>query len=170
MIRGQQHQQPERHHLLRSFSSEFFFSSPSTCIRLTDVTPPTKQPLKTAVLLLEVSGDLNLLWLLKRRRSNHRRLCRSIIFTNGTSESRLAAISKEKEQIKSKNSVVTTQIQPLGTFYPAEPEHQEELEQSTLAAKLNSYAAELCPRKVQNQIDSKINDIVRKGWPVLKEI
>lgn len=49
---------------------------------------------------------------------------RSIIFTNGTEESRLAAISKEREQTKSKISIVTTQIQQLGTFYPAEPEHQ----------------------------------------------
>ncbi|KMT09539.1 hypothetical protein BVRB_6g130010 [Beta vulgaris subsp. vulgaris] len=114
---------------------------------------------------------------------------RSIIFTNGTSESRLATITKEREQTKSKSSIVTTQIQPLGTFYPAEPEHQkfelkrnpfllhlignlpeEELQKSSLVAKLNSYAAELCPAKVQKQIDAKINDIMKKGWPVLREI
>ncbi|CAL5369102.1 unnamed protein product [Camellia sinensis] len=106
---------------------------------------------------------------------------RSIIFTNGTEESRLAAVSKEREQTKSKSSIVTTQILPLGTFYPAEPEHQkfelkrnpfflqlignvpeEKLESSSPAAKLNSYAAELCPTKIQQQIDSKINDIIRK--------
>ncbi|GAB4848484.1 Peptide methionine sulfoxide reductase A5 [Ancistrocladus abbreviatus] len=114
---------------------------------------------------------------------------RSIIFTNGTDESRLAAISKEREQTKLKSSIVTTQIQPLEAFYPAEPEHQkfelkrhpfllqlignlpeEELELSSLAAKLNSFAAELCPPKVQRQIDAKISDIVRKGWPALREI
>ncbi|GMH06536.1 hypothetical protein Nepgr_008376 [Nepenthes gracilis] len=114
---------------------------------------------------------------------------RSIIFTNGTDESRSAAISKEREQTKSKSSIVTTQIQPLETFYPAEPEHQkfelkrhpfllqlignlpeEELEMSSLATKLNSYAAELCPPRIQKHIDAKINDIVRKGWPVLREI
>ncbi|XP_052195070.1 peptide methionine sulfoxide reductase A5 isoform X2 [Diospyros lotus] len=49
---------------------------------------------------------------------------RSIIFTNGTEESRLAAISKEREQTKSKSGIVTTQIQQLRIFYPAEPEHQ----------------------------------------------
>lgn len=49
---------------------------------------------------------------------------RSIIFTNGTEESRLAAVSKEREQIKSKGKIVTTEIKQLGTFYPAEPEHQ----------------------------------------------
>lgn len=49
---------------------------------------------------------------------------RSIIFTNGTEEYSLAAQSKEREQTRSKMSVVTTQIQQLGTFYPAEPEHQ----------------------------------------------
>ncbi|OWM88916.1 hypothetical protein CDL15_Pgr020870 [Punica granatum] len=49
---------------------------------------------------------------------------RSVIFVNGTEESRLAAFSKEREQTKSKSSVVTTQIQQIGTFYPAEPEHQ----------------------------------------------
>ncbi|KAL5819167.1 hypothetical protein ACOSQ4_023009 [Xanthoceras sorbifolium] len=113
---------------------------------------------------------------------------RSIIFTNGTDESRLAAVSKEREQMKSKSSIVVTQIQQLGTFYPAEPEHQkfelkrnpfllqlmghlpeEELQKSTLAAKLNSYAAELCPPKIQNQIDAKIKDILRKGWPILRD-
>ncbi|PKI57899.1 hypothetical protein CRG98_021687 [Punica granatum] len=114
---------------------------------------------------------------------------RSVIFVNGTEESRLAAFSKEREQTKSKSSVVTTQIQQIGTFYPAEPEHQkfelkrnpfllqlmgnlpeEELERSSLAAKLNGFAVDLCPPNVQKQIDVKINDIVEKGWPVLREI
>ncbi|CAL8088503.1 unnamed protein product [Prunus armeniaca] len=114
---------------------------------------------------------------------------RSIIFTNGTEESRLAAVSKEREQTKSKSSSVTTQILPLGTFYSAEPEHQkfelkrrpfllqlignlpeEELERSRLAAKLNGYAAELCPPKIQRQIDAKINEIIKKGWPILRDL
>ncbi|XP_022133207.1 peptide methionine sulfoxide reductase A5 [Momordica charantia] len=113
---------------------------------------------------------------------------RSIIFTNDTEESRLAAVSKEKEQLKSRGSAVTTQIQELGAFYPAEAEHQkfelkrnpfflqlmgnlpeEELEMSTLAAKMNGYAADLCPPKIQKQIDAKINDIIKKGWPILRE-
>ncbi|XP_058179801.1 peptide methionine sulfoxide reductase A5 [Rhododendron vialii] len=113
---------------------------------------------------------------------------RSIIFTNGSEESRLAAVTKEREQTRSKGSIVTTQIQQIETFYPAEPEHQkfelkrnpfllqlignqpeEELEKSSLAAKLNSYSAELCPTKIQKQIDAKINDIIRKGWPMLRE-
>lgn len=47
---------------------------------------------------------------------------------------------------------------------------EEELEKSSLAAKLNSYSAELCPTKIQKQIDAKINDIIRKGWPMLREI
>nr|CAD1830153.1 unnamed protein product [Ananas comosus var. bracteatus] len=90
---------------------------------------------------------------------------RSIIFTNGTIEARLASFSKEREQAKSRNTIVTTEIQPLGIFYPAEPEHQkfelkrnkfllqlmgnmpdEELISSSLAAKLNGYVAELCLR------------------------
>lgn len=114
---------------------------------------------------------------------------RSIIFTNGSEESRLAAVSKEREQTKSKSSIVTTQIQQLGTFYPAEPEHQKfelkrnpfllqlignlpevELESSSLAAKLNSYSAELCPTKIQKQIDAKIDNIIKKGWPILREL
>ncbi|XP_023544873.1 peptide methionine sulfoxide reductase A5-like [Cucurbita pepo subsp. pepo] len=113
---------------------------------------------------------------------------RSIIFTNDTEESRLAAVSKEKEQLKSRGSAVTTQIQELGAFYPAEAEHQkfelkrnpfflqlmgnlpeEELEMSTLAANMNGYAADLCPPKTQKQIDVKINDIIKKGWPILRE-
>ncbi|KAH0856975.1 hypothetical protein HID58_085236, partial [Brassica napus] len=114
---------------------------------------------------------------------------RSIIFTNSTEELRLATISKEREQLKSRSSIVTTQIQQLGTFYRAEPDHQkfelkqhpfllqlignmaeEELERSALATKLNGYAAELCPPRVQKQIDSRVNEIIRKGWPVLKDI
>ncbi|XP_024977433.1 peptide methionine sulfoxide reductase A5 [Cynara cardunculus var. scolymus] len=114
---------------------------------------------------------------------------RSIIFTNGTDESRLAAVSKEREQTKSRSSIVTTQIQQLGTFYPAEPEHQkfelkrnpfllqlignlaeEELEKSRLASKLNGYAAELCPPRIQSRIDGKINEIIRKGWPILQDL
>lgn len=114
---------------------------------------------------------------------------RSIIFTNGTEESRFATISKEREQTKSKSGIVTTQIHQLGTFYVAEPDHQkfelkrnpfllqlignlpeEDLEKSTLAAKLNSYAADLCPARKQRQIDAKINDIMKKGWPILREV
>ncbi|KAI3989086.1 hypothetical protein MKX01_033122, partial [Papaver californicum] len=49
---------------------------------------------------------------------------RSMIFTSGPEEARLASVSKEREQTKSRSSIVTTQIQQLGTFYPAEPEHQ----------------------------------------------
>ncbi|KAJ7944180.1 Peptide methionine sulfoxide reductase family protein [Quillaja saponaria] len=114
---------------------------------------------------------------------------RSIIFTNRTEESRLAAVSKEKQQNRSRRSIVTTQIQQLGMFYPAEAAHQkfelkrnvfllqlignlpeEELERSSLATKLNGYVAELCPARIQNQIDAKINDIVKKGWPILREL
>ncbi|GKV41489.1 hypothetical protein SLEP1_g49015 [Rubroshorea leprosula] len=114
---------------------------------------------------------------------------RSIIFTNGTEESRLASVSKEREQTKSRSSIVTTQIRQLGTFYPAEPEHQkfelkrhplllqlignlpeEELERSSLASKLNGFAAELCPLRIQKQIDLKINEIMKKAWPALKDI
>ncbi|XP_027179193.1 peptide methionine sulfoxide reductase A5 [Coffea eugenioides] len=114
---------------------------------------------------------------------------RSIVFTNGTEESRLASVSKEREQTRSKSGIVTTQIQQLGTFYPAEPDHQkfelkrnpfllqlmgnlpeEELEKSSLAAKLNGYAAELCPPRLQKRIHAKINDILRKGWPILREV
>ncbi|KAJ3672675.1 hypothetical protein LUZ60_007396 [Juncus effusus] len=114
---------------------------------------------------------------------------RSIIFTNGTMEARLAAASKEREQAKSRNNIITTKIQPLNSFYPAESEHQkfelkrrpfllqlignlgeEELVKSTLAMKLNAYAAELCAPYIQKNIDSKINDAVKKGWPVLRDV
>ncbi|PHT51051.1 Peptide methionine sulfoxide reductase A5 [Capsicum baccatum] len=113
----------------------------------------------------------------------------SIIFTNGTEQSRLAAVSKEREQSKSKSGIVTTQIQQFEAFYPAEPEHQkfelkrnpfllqlmgnlpeEELERSTLATKLNGYAAELCPSRTQRRIDATINDIIKKGWPILRDV
>ncbi|KAK1297634.1 Peptide methionine sulfoxide reductase A5 [Acorus calamus] len=48
----------------------------------------------------------------------------SIIFTNGTGETRMAAVSKEKQQAKIRSNIVTTQIQELGMFYVAETEHQ----------------------------------------------
>ncbi|XP_027345543.1 peptide methionine sulfoxide reductase A5 isoform X1 [Abrus precatorius] len=114
---------------------------------------------------------------------------RSIIFVNGTEESRMAAVGKEQEQTRSRSSIVTTQILQLGTFYPAEPEHQkfelkqntfllqlignlpeEELERSSLATKLNGYVAELCPPNIQKHIDAKINEIIKKGWPILREL
>ncbi|GAA0142184.1 reductase [Lithospermum erythrorhizon] len=114
---------------------------------------------------------------------------RSIIFTNGPEESSLAAVSKEREQTRLKTSVVTTQIHSLGTFHPAEPEHQkfelkrhpfllqlignlpeEELERSSMAAKLNGYAAELCPLRIQRHIDAKVTSIVRKGWPIFRDM
>lgn len=47
---------------------------------------------------------------------------------------------------------------------------EEELEKSTLAAKLNGFAAELCPPKVQQQINARIEEIIRKGWPILREV
>lgn len=47
---------------------------------------------------------------------------------------------------------------------------EEELQTSSLAAKLNGYAAELCPWRIQKRLDAKINDIVRKGWPILREV
>lgn len=47
---------------------------------------------------------------------------------------------------------------------------EEELERSSLAAKLNGFAAELCPPNVQKQINAKINDIMEKSWPVLRDI
>ncbi|CAN6463638.1 unnamed protein product [Victoria cruziana] len=113
---------------------------------------------------------------------------RSIIFTNGTEEARLASVSKEKEQARSKSSVVTTTIMQLGEFYPAEFEHQkfelrrnpfllqliggmtEEIAASSFGAKLNSYAAELCPPDIQKKMDAKIESIVSRGWPVLREL
>ncbi|KAJ6807628.1 peptide methionine sulfoxide reductase A5 [Iris pallida] len=114
---------------------------------------------------------------------------RSIIFTNGTLEARLAAASKEREQTKSRSSIVTTQILQIGIFHPAESEHQkfelkrnrflmqlignmpeDELVSSTLAAKLNGYAAELCSPETQKKIDARIGDILKNGWPVLRNI
>ena len=50
---------------------------------------------------------------------------RSIIFTNGTEEARLAAMCKEREQTKLRSSIVTTQIQQLGSFYPTKLGHQK---------------------------------------------
>jgi len=46
----------------------------------------------------------------------------------------------------------------------------EELERSSLATKLNGYVAELCPPNIQKRIDAKINDIIKRGWPILREL
>jgi len=47
---------------------------------------------------------------------------------------------------------------------------EEELLTSTLAAKLNAYAAELCPVNTQKRINSKIDEVTKKGWPILRDI
>lgn len=47
---------------------------------------------------------------------------------------------------------------------------EEELLASTPAAKLNAYAADLCPPKTQMRISSKIDVIAKKGWPILSDI
>ena len=47
---------------------------------------------------------------------------------------------------------------------------EEELMTSSLAAKLNGYAAELCPPGIQKKIDAKIDEILKNGWPILREI
>uniref|UniRef100_A0A0D6R7X0 Peptide methionine sulfoxide reductase A5 n=1 Tax=Araucaria cunninghamii TaxID=56994 RepID=A0A0D6R7X0_ARACU len=109
---------------------------------------------------------------------------RSIVFTNGKDEAKLAATSKEREQTKLIDNLVTTQIQELETFYPAEPEHQkfelrrnslllqvlgmlpeEEFARSIIATKLNSYAAGMCPPSVHKVIDAKVKDVL-KSWPL----
>ncbi|ONK80200.1 uncharacterized protein A4U43_C01F15000 [Asparagus officinalis] len=95
---------------------------------------------------------------------------RSIIFTNGTLEARLAAASKEREQTKSRSSIKfelkrNRFLQQLIGNMP-----DLELVTSSLAAKLNGYAAELCPPEIQKKIDSKIDDILKNGWPILRNI
>ncbi|XP_057858574.1 peptide methionine sulfoxide reductase A5 isoform X2 [Cryptomeria japonica] len=109
---------------------------------------------------------------------------RSIIFTSGNDEAKLAALSKEREQTKIRDNLVTTQIQEFETFYPAEPEHQkfelrqnslllqligmmpeEEFARSSMATKLNSYAAGMCAPSIRKTIDAKVNDIL-KSWPL----
>lgn len=47
---------------------------------------------------------------------------------------------------------------------------EEELLASPIATKLNAYAGELCAPHIQMRIDSKISDILRNGWPILREI
>jgi len=107
---------------------------------------------------------------------------RSIIFINGSDEAKLAAVSKEREQTKLMDNLVTTQIQQFETFYPAEPEHQkfelrrnpallqllgvfpeEEFARSSIATKLNSYAARMCPPSTQKAFDAKVQDVL-KSW------
>ncbi|KAK9164416.1 hypothetical protein Syun_005318 [Stephania yunnanensis] len=114
---------------------------------------------------------------------------RSIIFTNGTEEARLASLSKEREQTRSRSSIVTTQIQQLGAFYPAEPEHQVaflvgfscslltvQRRTSSIhlwmvgAILLVSFTAAFCPPSPQTLIQSKFSKRVAIRWAVLINI
>ncbi|KAL5549244.1 hypothetical protein UlMin_004475 [Ulmus minor] len=83
---------------------------------------------------------------------------RSIIFTNGTKESKLAAVSKEESKLSQKPKFELKRnpflLQLIGNL----PE--EELDASSLATTLDGY----------NQIDAKVNDIIKKGWPMLREV
>lgn len=105
---------------------------------------------------------------------------RSVIFTSGgEEEAKLAMASRQREQLKVSDKVMT-EILPLQAFYPAEPEHQkfelrrrpqllqllgdmvdEELMFSTMAAKLNGYAAGLCPSRTKTLLDTKVNPLLQ---------
>lgn len=41
---------------------------------------------------------------------------------------------------------------------------------SSVAAKLNGYAAEFCPPSIRKKIDAKIDEILKSGWPLLREV
>ncbi|CAM6101706.1 unnamed protein product [Calypogeia fissa] len=114
---------------------------------------------------------------------------RSVILTQSEDETVLATLSKEREQIKlGPWAAVTTKVQPLSAFYPAEADHQKfelkrkitllqllgdwseaELVTSTTAAKLNSYAAGFCEKPVRKLIDSKVSPLL-KSRPQLLQI
>ncbi len=49
---------------------------------------------------------------------------RSVIFTQGEEEVKLATASWDSEQLKLGKNEVVTEIQPLQAFYSAEAEHQ----------------------------------------------
>ncbi len=51
-------------------------------------------------------------------------VCRSVIFTQGEEEVKLATASWDSEQLKLGKNEVVTEIQPLQAFYSAEAEHQ----------------------------------------------
>lgn len=46
----------------------------------------------------------------------------------------------------------------------------DELVTSNMAAKLNGYAAELCPSNIQSKISAKIDEIAKTHWPLLRDI
>lgn len=105
---------------------------------------------------------------------------RSVIFVRGPEQARLASLSKEREEAKLTDGALTTEIQSLGLFYPAEPEHQkfelrrnvqlmqllgnvaeEEFSRSHLASRLNAYAAGMCPLSAKKAIDNMLNSFLR---------
>lgn len=47
---------------------------------------------------------------------------------------------------------------------------EEEFMTSSVAAKLNGYAAEFCPPSIRKKIDAKIDEILKSGWPLLREV
>ncbi|KAH8964090.1 hypothetical protein BDL97_04G045400 [Sphagnum fallax] len=100
---------------------------------------------------------------------------RSVIFTQGEEEVKLATASWDSEQLKLGKNEVVTEIQPLQAFYSAEAEHQkfelrqnsslfqilgeitnDELIASTIATKLNGYAAGMCTSSVKKLLDTKV--------------
>ncbi|KAL2630444.1 hypothetical protein R1flu_015130 [Riccia fluitans] len=112
---------------------------------------------------------------------------RSIIFTQGDEEFRLAALSKQREQTRLADQMVLTSIRALAVFYPAEAEHQKfvlrrkplllqllgelsdfELMNSTTASKMNSYVAGMCPQSVAKQIEAKIRPLLNSTPKLLR--
>jgi peptide-methionine (S)-S-oxide reductase len=102
---------------------------------------------------------------------------RSVIFTQTDEEAAVALKSKQAEQAKL-GAEITTEIQPLRAFYPAEAEHQklelrrkpqllqllgsdEDLTSSVLATKLNGYAANLCPANMHKLLDTKVRPFMQ---------
>lgn len=113
---------------------------------------------------------------------------RSAIFVQGLEQESLASLSKEREEAKLKDGVLTTEIESLGVFYPAEPEHQkfelrrnpmlmrllgsmaeEGLARSRLATRLNAYSAGMCPLSMRKSIDDMVKGYL-KSIPNLHQI
>ncbi|KAJ7521082.1 hypothetical protein O6H91_19G036900 [Diphasiastrum complanatum] len=103
-------------------------------------------------------------------------------------EAALAVVSRKREQAKLVDTQVTTEIEALEMFYPAEFEHQkfemkrrpilvqllgdsteEDNTKSTAAARLNGYAAGMCSPSFQKLIDNKLN-LYLKYKPKMQEL
>ncbi|KAH7300606.1 hypothetical protein KP509_24G071000 [Ceratopteris richardii] len=106
---------------------------------------------------------------------------RSAIYFQGQEQENLALLSKTREEAKLSEGQLTTEIKPIGIFFPAESEHQkfelrrnselmqllgsagigEDLSSSRLGTRLNAYAAGMCSISRKKEFDHLLENFLK---------